>query len=148
MRPEYGQLCAKPPGKALDDHPSIAATGNTGNTGNTGQRPPLAIQNVKLIIGDTQVVDRYFRASGKPVATFADPSGSACLAGLTAAVQAGLGVTALSERTAPPEVIYKGAGLPRLANVSVGLYVGEGRSNVTVRLVNIIVAALDKVHGA
>ena len=142
MRPEYGQLCAKPPGKALDDHPSIAATGNT------GQRPPLAIQNVKLIIGDTQVVDRYFRASGKPVATFADPSGSACLAGLTAAVQAGLGVTALSERTAPPELIYKGAGLPRLADVSVGLYVGEGLSDAAVRLVNFMIAALDEAYGA
>jgi DNA-binding transcriptional LysR family regulator len=73
---------------------------------------------------------------------------SASLAGLTAAVQAGLGVTALSERTAPPELIYKGAGLPRLTDVSVGLYVGEGLSDAAVRLVNFMIDALDDAHGA
>ena len=73
---------------------------------------------------------------------------SASLAGLTAAVQAGLGVTALSERTAPPELIYKGAGLPPPANVSVGLYVGEGLSDAAVRLVNFMIDALDEEHGA
>jgi DNA-binding transcriptional LysR family regulator len=73
---------------------------------------------------------------------------SASLAGLTAAVQAGLGVTALSERTAPAELIYKGAGLPRLADVSVGLYVGEGLSDAAVRLVNFMIDALDEVRGA
>jgi DNA-binding transcriptional LysR family regulator len=69
--------------------------------------------------------------------------GSASLAGLTAAVKAGLGVTALSERTAPPELHYRGGALPPLADVSIGLYVGEGLSDAAVRLVNYLIAALD-----
>jgi DNA-binding transcriptional LysR family regulator len=69
--------------------------------------------------------------------------GSASLAGLTAAVKAGLGVTALSERTAPMELHYPGRDLPPLADVSVGLYVGERLSDAAVRLVNYLIAALD-----
>ncbi|MDH5556311.1 MAG: LysR substrate-binding domain-containing protein [Alphaproteobacteria bacterium] len=71
---------------------------------------------------------------------------SASLAGLTAAVQAGLGVTALSARTAPPGLIHKSTGLPRLADVSVGLYTGEGLADAAVRLANFMIAALDKAH--
>ena len=68
---------------------------------------------------------------------------SPSLAGLTAAVQAGLGVTALSERTAPPALKRRTAGLPPLADVSIGIYVGEGLSDAAVRLVNFMIAALD-----
>ncbi len=69
--------------------------------------------------------------------------GSASLAGLTAAVKAGLGVTVLSERTAPRELHYPDRDLPALADVSVGLYVGERLSDAAVRLVNYLIAALD-----
>ncbi len=68
---------------------------------------------------------------------------SPSLAGLTAAVQAGLGVTALSERTASPALKRRAAGLPPLADVSIGIYVGEGLSDAAVRLVNFMIAALD-----
>ena len=74
--------------------------------------------------------------------------GSASLAGLTAAVKAGLGVTALSEQTAPAGLHYPGHDLPALADVNVGLYVGEGLSDAAVRLVNYLIAALDDAHGA
>lgn len=74
--------------------------------------------------------------------------GNARLAGLTAAVKAGLGVTALSERPAPPELHYPGGDLPPLADVSVGFYVGEGLSDAAVRLVNFMIDALDEAHGA
>jgi len=71
---------------------------------------------------------------------------SPSLAGLTAAVQAGLGVTALSKHTAPAALISASAGLPRLADVSVGLYVGEGLSDAAVHLANFMIAALDDAH--
>lgn len=73
---------------------------------------------------------------------------SASLAGLVAAVRAGLGVTALSERTVPADLVRPGARLPRLGDVGVGLYVGEGLPDAAIRLANFLIAALDATDGA
>ncbi len=86
-----------------------------------------------------RMIDALERSGRAWRVVYSSPS----LAGLTAAVHAGLGVTALSERTAPVELICKAGGLPRLADVSVGIYVGEGLSDAAVRLVNFMIAALD-----
>lgn len=72
---------------------------------------------------------------------------SASLSGLQAAVRAGLGVTALSERTVPAGLAAPDIGLPQPADVTVGLYVGEDLSDAAVRLVNFLLAALDEAHG-
>lgn len=72
---------------------------------------------------------------------------SASLSGLQAAVRAGLGVTALSERTVPAELAAMETGLPQPSEVTVGLYVGEGLPDAAVRLVNFLLAALDEAHG-
>jgi DNA-binding transcriptional LysR family regulator len=87
-----------------------------------------------------RMIDALERAGRGWRVVYTSPS----LAGLTAAVQAGLGVTALSERTAPAELIRDATGLPRPADVSVGLYVGEGLSDAAVRLVNFMIAALEQ----
>lgn len=75
---------------------------------------------------------------------------SPSLSGIFAAVEAGLGVTVLSESTLPPELRRLAAdeGLPGLPDVEVGLfYRPETLSQPAIRLVNFALAAMDERHG-
>lgn len=85
----------------------------------------------------TQTLNRAGRA-WRPVFV------SAALSGLVAAVQAGLGITALSEKTVPPGL----KALPALPDIEVGLYFRrDSLSKAGLALANHIIRAMDAAHG-
>jgi len=71
------------------------------------------------------------------------------LSGLLAAVEAGLGITVLSEKTAPARLRRLGEadGLPTLPTVQVGLYYrADGLSSAASHLVNHMISSFDRSH--
>ena len=74
---------------------------------------------------------------------------SPSISGIHAAVQGGLGVTVLSEKTVPDDlrVLDNMDGFPGLADVQVGLYYNRnGLSKAALRLVNFIISCMDEAH--
>ncbi len=71
------------------------------------------------------------------------------ISGIQNAIVAGLGVSALTERTLTPEmrVLDESDGFPALTNIRVGLYYEHSRqSDGGLRLVNHLIARLDNAH--
>lgn len=73
------------------------------------------------------------------------------LSGLLAAVEAGLGITVLSEKTAPARLRRLGEadGFPPLPSVQVGVYYrADGLSSAGSHLVNHMISSFDRSHAA
>ena len=91
----------------------------------------------------TRTLDRYNTA-------WRTVFSSASLAGLISAVSAGLGVTALSEKTVPPDLRAlsdEESGLPLLADVDVGVFLNRSRlSEAGQAFVNHMIAHLDDAY--
>lgn len=94
-----------------------------------------------------RITDALDRAGQPWRVVYESPS----LEGLRAAVEAGLGVTAISENTMP-RALHRpasGAGLPGLADVEVGLFYRRGRlPDAGLPLVNHVIQKLDAAHGS
>lgn len=98
-----------------------------------------------------RITDALDRAGQPWRVAYESPS----LEGLRAAVEAGLGVTAISETTMPSALQHAlhrpaaGAGLPGLADIEVGLFYRRGRlPGAGLALVNHVIEKLDAAHGS
>ncbi|MDQ2803466.1 MAG: LysR substrate-binding domain-containing protein [Pseudomonadota bacterium] len=119
----------------------------TGGCGIENQRPLSLITYPEGCIYRARMTEALSRA-GIP---WQIACSSASLAGLQAALHAGVGVTVLSVNTVPSDLIVlpMESGFPGLADTTVGLYYArETLSEAAQHLVNFVIQRLDATHAA